>query len=107
VPVITWIALVFFLVATAGNGIYAGLRAWRSFKTLGSVATSLAGGLDAVANSADEAIRRATGLSAGTERLSRELGSLAESRAELSVLLGALARVRSTLDGFTGVVYGK
>jgi hypothetical protein len=107
VLVLTWIALAFFLLATAAGALHAGLRAWRSFKTFGAVTASLAGALDRVARGADEAARKAAGLSGGTERLSHELAALAESRAQLAVLLGALARARGALDGLRGVVYGR
>jgi hypothetical protein len=105
--VLTWIAVVFFLVATIGTALHAARRGWRTFKTFGAVAGSLADAIAAVAASADEAARRAEALPEAGERLSRELSALAVSRAQLGVLLGALARTRETVDGFRGLVLGK
>jgi hypothetical protein len=104
---LTWIALVFFLFVVGGSAVHAGIRAFGTYRTLGAVTHAIGEKLEMVARAADDAARRAVGLSEGGERLARALASLAESRAELAVLLKELARARRAFDGVRGVVYGK
>jgi hypothetical protein len=104
---LTWIALVLFLFAVGGSAVHAGIRAFRAFRTLGAVTHAIGEKLDMVARSADDAAGRAAGLSEGGERLAQASASLAESRAQLAVLLREIARVREAFDGVRGVVYGK
>jgi hypothetical protein len=104
---LTWVALVFFLFAVGVTAVHAGLRAFRAVRTFGSAVGAVGEKLEMVTRSADDAAKHTAGLSEGGERLARALASLAESRAQLSVLLKEIARVRRAVDGVRGVLYGK
>jgi len=104
---LTWVALVFFLFAVGVTAVRAGIYGWRAFKKVGAAAASAGDKLEMVLRSADDVAERAARLPEGSERLARALASLAVSRAELGLLLSAVARVRRTVDGVTGFVYGK
>jgi hypothetical protein len=106
-PVVTWVALAFFLLAVTASGVHAGRTGWRTLKALGASAERTGHELESVIAAADETARSAAGLSRSGERLSAALVSFSRSQAELAVLLGAVARVRRSADAVRAVVYAK
>ena len=106
-PVLTWLALAFFLLAIAAGAFHAVREAIRLFRTIGSSSARLGHAVGDVADSADETGRRLEALPAGGERLTAELARLAESRARLSLLLKRFADVRRMVTGARAGVLGK
>ncbi|MFL5962403.1 MAG: hypothetical protein ACJ757_05865 [Gaiellaceae bacterium] len=101
---LTWISLLFLLVALLGSvaiAAYRGLRVWRSFRRLSK---TISAAVRKVLETAAEAERHAVALSEGTERLSAALARLEESRAELAVIEAAAGEARSSLLSFRGTV---
>ena len=101
---LTWISLLFLVVAIVGSIAYAaarGLRAWRAFRRFSRTTSTAIGG---VLETAAEAERHAVAFTEGTEKLSAALAHLERSRAELAVIQAAAAGARSSLLSFRGVV---
>jgi hypothetical protein len=100
---LTWISVVFLILAAAGSIAVAGsrgLRAWRTFRRFSSTTSSAIG--DVLAAAA-EAERRADAVTDATEKLSAALAQLNKSRAELAVIEAAAAEAKSLL-AFRGAV---
>jgi hypothetical protein len=94
---LTWISLLFLVLAVVGSIAVAavrGLRVWRTFHRFSST-TSAA--LDGVLKAAAEAERHAVALTEGAERLSAALARLEQSRARLAIIQAASTRARSSL----------
>lgn len=106
-PLLTWLALVFFLGAIAAAAFYAVREAIRLFRTLGSSSARVGHALDEVSTTADEIARRLEALPAGGERLTVELERLSHSRSRLSLLLTRFADVRRMVTGARAGVLGK
>jgi uncharacterized tellurite resistance protein B-like protein len=101
---LTWISLLFLVVAVAGAVAVAAsraLRAWRTFRRFSRTASAAIG---SVLETAAEAERHAVSFSDGTARLSAALAHLEQSRAELAVIQAAATEARSTLFAFRGAV---
>jgi hypothetical protein len=101
---LTWVSLLFLVVALAGSIAFAGsrgLRTWRAFRRF-STATSSA--VADVLNRAAEAEQHVAAFGEGTEKLSAALARLEKSRAELDVIQAAAAEARSSLFAFRGAV---
>jgi hypothetical protein len=101
---LTWISLLFLVVAVAGAVAVAAsraLRAWRAFRRFSRTASAAIG---SVLETAAEAERHAVAFSDGTARLSAALAHLEQSRAELAVIQAAATQARSTLFAFRGAV---
>lgn len=106
-PLLTWLALAFFLVAIGGAAFFAIREAIRLFRTFGSSGTRVGHALDEVSSTADEIARRLEALPAGGERLSAELARFSHSRSRLSLLLTRFADVRRLVTGARAGVLGK
>jgi uncharacterized membrane protein len=101
---LTWISLLFLVLALVGSIALAAsraLRAWRTFKRF-SKTTSAA--IEGVLETAAEAERHAVAVAEGTQKLSAALARLEESRAQLAAIQAAAAEARSTLFAFQGAV---
>ena len=97
-PLLNWLCLLFFLVATVGSVAVAavrGLRAWRTFRRVSRATTAA---LDDVLRKAEAAEAKAAGLGATSERLESAVTHLQESLTELAVLRAAYGNARSTLS---------
>ncbi|MFL5927635.1 MAG: hypothetical protein ACJ77E_11945 [Gaiellaceae bacterium] len=97
-PLLTWISLVFFLLALIGSGAFValhGLRTWRAARRLSGAAGA---GLDRISRGAADAEARAVALSDGNVRLALAVERLQRSRAQLTLLGEAATRARATLD---------
>ena len=103
-PLLTWISLLFLVVAIVGSIAVAAsraLRTWRTFKRF-SKTTSTA--VAEVLETAAEAERHAAAFTEGTERLTAALTRLEQSRAQLAVIQAAAAEARASLFAFRGAV---
>ena len=101
---LTWISLLFLVVAIVGSMAVAasrGLRAWRTFKRFSHTTSAAIAG---VLQTAAEAERHAVAFTEGTEKLSAALTRLEESRAELAVIQAAATEARSSLTSLRGAV---
>jgi hypothetical protein len=101
---LTWISLLFLVLAVVGSIAVAAVRAlrvWRTFRRFSSATSAAIGG---VLETAAEAERHAVALTEGTERLSAALARLEQSRARLAVIQAAAGQARSSLRAFRGVV---
>ncbi|HEX4679131.1 MAG TPA: hypothetical protein VH210_08030 [Gaiellaceae bacterium] len=101
---LTWVSLLFLVVAIVGSIVVAvsrGLRTWRTFRRF-SMTTSAA--IGDVLETAAEAERHAVAFTDGTEKLSAALARLEESRAELAVIQAAAAEAKASLLAFRGAV---
>ena len=106
-PLLTWLALAFFLVAFAAGAVYAVREGILLFRTFGSAGKRVGHALDEVATSSEETARRLEALPQGGERLTAELERLAHSRGRLSLLLTRFADVRRMVTGARAGVLGK
>lgn len=106
-PLSTWLALAFFLVAVAAAAFYAVREAIRLFRTFGSAGARVGHAVDEVGTSADEIARRFEALPAGGERLTAELERFSHARSRLSLLLARFADVRRMVTGARAGVLGK
>jgi uncharacterized membrane protein len=101
---LTWISLLFLVLALVGSVAVAAtraLRAWRTFKRF-SKTTSAA--IEGVLETAAEAEQHAVAFTEGTQKLSAALAHLEESRAQLAVIQAAATEARSTLFAFRGAM---
>jgi hypothetical protein len=101
---LTWVSLLFLVVAIVGSVAFAGsrgLRAWRTFRRFSTTASSA---IADVLDTAAEAERHIVAFTEGTEKLSAALARLEESRAELAVIQAAAAEAQSSLFAFRGAV---
>jgi flagellar hook-basal body complex protein FliE len=101
---LTWVSLLFLVVALVGSIAYAasrGLRAWRTFRRF-SKTTSAA--IESVMERAAEAEEHAVAFTEGTDRLNEALVHLEQSRAELAVIQAAAGEARSSLTSLRGAV---
>jgi hypothetical protein len=101
---LTWVSLVFLVVAVVGSiavAVSRGLRAWRAFQRFSKTTSSAIG---EVLETATEAERHLAAFTEGTEKLSAALKRLEESRAGLAVIQAAAAEARSSLFAFQGAV---
>jgi hypothetical protein len=101
---LTWISLLFLVVAVVGSIAVAaarGLRAWRTFRRF---SRTTSGAIGAVLETAAEAERHAVAFTEGTEKLSAALAHLEQSRAELAVIQAAAAEARSSLGVLRAVL---
>jgi hypothetical protein len=101
---LTWISLLFLVLAVVGSIAYAvsrALRTWRIFRRF-SKTTSAA--IADVLETAAEAEQHAVAFTEGTEKLSAALAHLEQSRAELAVIQAAAADARSSLSALRGAV---
>ena len=86
---LTWVSLLFLVVAVVGSIAYAasrGLRTWRTFRRFSRTTSAAIGG---VLETAAEAERHAAAFTEGTQRLNEALTRLEQSRAELAVIQAA------------------
>ena len=101
---LTWISLLFLVLALVGSIAFAAsrtLRAWRTFKRFSKTTSAAIGG---VLETAAEAERHAVAFTEGTAKLSAALAHLHESRAQLAVIQAVATQARSTLFAFRGAV---
>ncbi|MDX6475939.1 MAG: hypothetical protein QOH95_1450 [Gaiellaceae bacterium] len=101
---LTWISLLFLVLALAVSvtiAVRGGLRAWRAFRGLTGATTAA---LDDVVRTASEAEGHAVAFSDGSEQLSAAIARLQRSLAELGVLGSALSDARASLLSFRGAV---
>jgi hypothetical protein len=101
---LTWISLLFLVLAVIGSVAVAAVRALRVWRLFNRFSSATSAALDGVLATAAEAERHAVALTEGTERLSAALARLEQSRARLAVIETAAARARSSLLAFRGVV---
>ena len=101
---LTWISLLFLIVAVVGSIAVAatrGLRAWRTFRRFSRTTSTAISGVMATAAAAEQ---HAVAFTEGTEKLSAALAHLEQSRAELAGIQAAAAEVRSSLGSLRGAV---
>jgi hypothetical protein len=101
---LTWVSLLFLVVAIAGSIAFAvsrGLRTWRTFRRFSTTASSAIAG---VLETAAEAERHVVAFTEGTEKLSAALARLEGSRAELAVIQAAADEAQSSLFALRGAV---
>ncbi len=97
-----WLAVLFLVVAILGSLAYAGLRAWRLYKTFRATMGRAGDALLRVTDKATEAERHAVSLSANAERLQRALDRLQEALAELAVIRAAYAEAKGAFASVRG-----
>jgi hypothetical protein len=101
---LTWVSLLFLVVAVVGSVAFAAsraLHAWRTFRRFSkTTSTAIAG----VLQTAAEAERHAVAFTEGTEKLSAALARLEKSRAELAVIEAAAAEARASFTSARGAV---
>jgi hypothetical protein len=103
-PLLTWISLLFLVVAVVGSIAYAAsraLQAWRTFRRFSKKTSTAIGG---VLETAAEAERHAVAFTEGTQKLTAALAQLERSRAELAVIQAAANEARSSLSVLRGAV---
>jgi len=101
---LTWISVLFLVVAVVGSIAAAAtraLRAWRAFRRFSRTTSTAIGG---VLEAAAEVEQHAVAFTEGTDKLTAALARLEQSRAELSVIQAAAGEARSTLFAFRGAV---
>ena len=101
---LTWISLLFLVLAVLGSLAVAAARAlgaWRTFRRFSRTASAAVG---RVLETAAEAERHAVALTGGTEKLSAALARLEHSRARLAAIQAAATQARSSLLAFRGAV---
>ena len=101
---LTWISLLFLVLALVGSIAFAATRAlhvWRTFRRFSRATSAAIGG---VLETAAEAERHAVAFTEGTEKLSAALARLEESRARLAVIQAAATQARTSLLAFRGAV---
>ena len=101
---LTWVSLLFLVVAVVGSIAYAAtraLRAWRTFKRFSRTTSSAIGG---VLETAAEAERHAGAFTVSTEKLNAALARLEASRAELALIQAAAGEARAPLASLRGAV---
>jgi uncharacterized membrane protein len=101
---LTWVSLLFLVVAIVGSIAVAasrGLQTWRTFRRFSKTASSA---VAMVLATAAEAERHAVAFTEGTAKLSAALAHLEKSRAELAVIQAAAAEAKSSLFAFQGAV---
>ena len=102
--VVVWVALGFFVLATAGAAFVATRQGLGAYRTLRTSGRDLTDGVDRVARDADALAVKLERLADRTGRLDEALARLRASRARLTVLLQAIAEVRAGLGRITGVL---
>ena len=101
---LTWVSLLFLVVAVVGSIAYAaarGLRAWRAFGRLSRTTSAAIGD---VLETAAEAEKHAVAFTEGTEKLTAALARLERSRARLAVIQAAATQARSSFGSLRGAV---
>jgi hypothetical protein len=101
---LTWISLLFLVVAVVGSIAYAasrGLRAWSIFRRVSRTTSAAIG---SVLETAAEAERHAVAFTEGTEKLSAALARLEQSRARLAVIQAAATKAGSSFTALRGAV---
>ncbi|MDX6453550.1 MAG: hypothetical protein QOH16_3599 [Gaiellaceae bacterium] len=101
---LTWISLLFLVVAVVGSIAYAATRAlgaWRTFRRFSRTTSAAIGG---VLETAAEAEGHALAFTEGTEKLSAALARLEQSRARLAVIQAAASQARTSLSSLRGAV---
>jgi hypothetical protein len=101
---LTWISLLFLVVAVLGSIAYAATRALRAWRTVRRFSGSTSSALAGVLETAAEAERHAVAFTESTERLTTALARLDASRAEHAVIQAAAAEARSSLTSLRGAV---
>jgi uncharacterized membrane protein len=101
---LTWISLLFLVLAVVGSIAVAATRALRAWRTFRRFSKTTSAGIAGVLETAAEAERHAVAFTEGTEKLSAALAHLERSRAELSVIQAAAMKARSSLFAFRGAV---
>ena len=99
-----WLPATFLVVAVLGSAAYAAARGWRLWRTFRRSSGRATEALGRVSDSAADAERRATALTAKTEGLATATARLQEALAELAVLRDAAAEARATVDAVRGLV---
>jgi hypothetical protein len=101
---LTWLSLLFLVVAVVGSiavAVSRGLRMWRTFRRFSKTTSAAIGD---VLETAAEAERHAVAFTEGTEKLSAALTQLEESRAQLALIQAAAAEARASLTSLRGAV---
>jgi hypothetical protein len=101
---LTWVSLLFLLVAVVGSIAFAATRALHAWRTFRRFSKTTSAAIENVLETAAEAERHAVAFTEGTERLSAALAHLEQSRAELEVIQAAAAEARSSLTSLRGAV---
>jgi uncharacterized membrane protein len=101
---LTWISLLFLVVAVVGSIAVAATRALRAWRTFRRFSRTTSAAIAGVLETAAEAEQHAVAFTEGTEKLSAALAQLERSRAELAVIQAAADQARSSLFAFRGAV---
>ena len=101
---LTWISLLFLVIAVLGSIAIAATRALRAWRTFRRFSRTTSTAISGVLASAAEAEQHAVAFTEGTEKLSAALAHLERSRAKLAVIQAAVAEARSSLSAFRGAV---
>jgi uncharacterized membrane protein len=101
---LTWISLLFLVLAVVGSIAVAATRALRAWRTFRRFSKTTSAAIAGVLETAAEAERHAVAFTEGTEKLSAALAHLERSRAELGVIQAAADQARSSLFAFRGAV---
>jgi hypothetical protein len=89
-----WAALGFLAVSGLAGGVFVGLRAWRAWRTLTSLAAGVGGGLDGLLTLVERLEAHGERTAARAEELTAAVARLQRTRARALVLLGAVGEVR-------------
>ena len=103
-PLLTWLSLLFLMLALLGSitvAVLSGLRAWRAVRRFTRTTTSALGDVLQTAESAEE---HAAALPRGAERLTAATTRLQASLAQLAALRSAAADARASLFSFRGAM---
>jgi hypothetical protein len=99
IGLLTWISLLFLVVATLGSGLVLFLRGRALWRTLKEVGGAVADAVAAVERSAAAAEKHAASLADGSARLEAAIARLEASLAQLAVLRAAAGDVRGAATG--------
>lgn len=94
---LVWIALAVGVLATVGGAALAARRAWRGWKTLRRVMSSVTGALDALATKAAATAEHATATVERSSEIAAANARLERSLAELQALRSAAGRAQGVL----------
>jgi hypothetical protein len=95
---LTWICLLFLVLALVGSGALAVVRGLRTWQVFRRVTGALSGAVDDVMRRGEAAEEHALALAEKSERLSSAIAHLQRSLAELAILRSAFANARSSLS---------
>jgi hypothetical protein len=97
IALLTWICLLFLVVAVVGSAAVAAVRGLRTWRAAKAVSRAASDAMDDVMRRSEAAEARALSLTDHSERLAASIDRLQRSLEELAILRSAFANARSSL----------